>query len=57
MFLLIPAYPSSPGQKAVKQLCVCVCVCVRACVRACARACVCVAEVSIKAIFVSVLSC
>jgi len=28
MFLLVPAYPSSPGQKAVKQLCVCVCVCV-----------------------------
>ena len=32
MFLLVPAYPGSPGQKAVKQLCVCVCVCV------CARA-------------------
>ena len=26
MFLLVPAYPGSPGQKAVKQLCVCVCV-------------------------------
>jgi len=27
MFLLVPvpAYPGSPGQKAVKQLCVCVC--------------------------------
>jgi len=30
MFLLVLAYPGSPGQKAVKQLCVCVCV--RACV-------------------------
>jgi len=30
MFLLVPAYPGSPGQKAVKRLCVCVCV--RACV-------------------------
>ena len=28
MFLLVPAYPGSPGQKAVKRLCVCVCVCV-----------------------------
>jgi len=27
-FLLVPAYPGSPGQKAVKRLCVCVCVCV-----------------------------
>jgi len=26
MFLPVPAYPSSPGQKAVKRLCVCVCV-------------------------------
>ena len=26
MFLLIPAYPGSPGQKAVKRVCVCVCV-------------------------------
>ena len=25
MFLLIPAYPSSPGQKAFEWLCVCVC--------------------------------
>ena len=25
MFLLVPAYPGSPRQKAVKQLCVCVC--------------------------------
>jgi len=27
MFLLVPAYLRSPGQKAVKRLCVCVCVC------------------------------
>ena len=27
MFLLVSAYPGSPGQKAVKRLCVCVCVC------------------------------
>ena len=27
MFLLVPAYTGSPGQKAVKRLCVCVCVC------------------------------
>jgi len=27
MFLLVPAYPGSPGPKAVKRLCVCVCVC------------------------------
>ena len=26
MFLLVLACPGSPGQKAVKQLCVCVCV-------------------------------
>jgi len=32
MFLLVPAYPGSPGQKAVKRLCVCVCACVRVCV-------------------------
>ena len=24
MFLLVPAYPGSPGQKAVKRLCVCI---------------------------------
>jgi len=30
MFLLVPAYPGSPGSKAVKRLC-CVCVCVCAC--------------------------
>ena len=35
---LVPAHLGSPGQRAVKRLCVCVCVCVRACVRACARA-------------------
>jgi len=28
MFLLVPAYPGSPGQKAVKRLCVCACACV-----------------------------
>ena len=26
MFLLVPAYPGSPGQTAVKRLCVCVCI-------------------------------
>ena len=26
MFLLVPAYPASPGQKVVKRLCMCVCV-------------------------------
>ena len=31
MFLLVPAYPGSPGQRAVKRLCVCVCVCVCKC--------------------------
>ena len=25
--LLVPAYPGSPGQMAVKRVCVCVCVC------------------------------
>ena len=25
MFLLVPAYPGSPKQKAIKRLCVCVC--------------------------------
>ena len=24
---LVPAYPGSPGQRAIKQVCVCVCVC------------------------------
>jgi len=28
VFLLVPAYPGSPGPKAIKRLCVCVCVCV-----------------------------
>jgi len=31
---LVLAHPGSPGQRAVKRLCVCVCVCVRVCVRA-----------------------
>ena len=39
---LVPAHPGSPGQKAVKRVCVCVCACVRACVRACVCVCVCV---------------
>jgi len=26
MFLLVPAYPGSPGQRAVKRSCVCVCI-------------------------------
>jgi len=39
---LVPAYPGSPRQRAVKRVCVCVCACVRACVRACVCACVCV---------------
>ena len=33
MFLLIPAYPGSPGPKVVKRLCVCVCVRVCMCVQ------------------------
>ena len=28
MFLLVLAHPFSPGQKAIKWLCVCLCVCV-----------------------------
>jgi len=39
---LVPAHLSSPGQRAVKR--VCVCVCVRACVRACVCVCVCVCK-------------
>ena len=35
---LVPAYPGSPGQRAVKWMCACV----RACVHACVRACMCV---------------
>ena len=31
MFLHVPAYPGSPGQKAVKRLCVCVCLSVFSC--------------------------
>jgi len=30
---LVPAHPGSPGQRAVKRLCVCVCARVHACVR------------------------
>ena len=41
MFLLVPAYPGGPGQKAVKRLCVCVCARMCACVHACVRACCC----------------
>ena len=33
---LVRAHPGSPGQRAVKR--VCVCVCMRACVRACVAA-------------------
>ena len=40
MFLLVPAYPGSPGEKAVKRLCACVRACVRSCMRACVRSCV-----------------
>jgi len=29
---LVPAHPGSPGQKAVKRVCVCVCVCVCDCI-------------------------
>ena len=32
---LVLAHPGSPGQRAVKRVCVCVCACVRACVRVC----------------------
>jgi len=55
---LLPAHPGSPGQRAVKRVCVCVrvrarararvrvrvhvCVCVCVCVCACACVCVCV---------------
>ena len=37
MFLLVPAYLGSPGEKAVKRLCACVRACVRAFVHACVR--------------------
>ena len=33
---LVPAHPGSPGQRAVKRVCVCVCVCL--CVRSCRQA-------------------
>jgi len=55
MFLLVPAYPGSPGQKAVKRLCVCVRACVR-CVRACVRACVCVIIIIIIAYVILIIS-
>jgi len=29
---LLPAYPGSPGQRAIKRVCVCVCVCLCVCV-------------------------
>ena len=32
---LVPAYLGSPGQRAIKRVCVCVCACVRACVCVC----------------------
>ena len=32
MFLLVLAYPGSPGQRAVKRLCVCVCTVAVVCV-------------------------
>ena len=32
MFLLVPAHLGRPGQRAVKQLCVCTCACVCACI-------------------------
>ena len=32
---LVPAHPGTPGQRAVKRVCVCVCACVRACVCVC----------------------
>jgi len=37
---LVPAHPGSPGQRAVKRVCVCVCVCL--CVRVCVCVCACV---------------
>ena len=40
VFLLVPAYPGSPGQKAVKRLCVCVCVCVCVAPRSHAASCI-----------------
>jgi len=40
---LVPAHPGSPGQRAVKRVCVCVHVCMCVCMCACACACVCIA--------------
>jgi len=37
-FLLVPAYPGSPGSTAAKRLCVCVCVRVCECVNVTAKA-------------------
>jgi len=34
---LLPAYPGSPGKRAVKRVCVCVCVCARAAVHTAVR--------------------
>jgi len=36
---LVPVYPGSPGQRAVKRVCVCVCVRVRVRVRVCVYVC------------------
>ena len=36
---LVPAHLGSPGQRAVKRVCVCVCARARACVRACVCVC------------------
>ena len=47
MFLLVLAYPGSPGQKAVKRLCVCVCV----------HVCVCVCVVSYLSFSLAAISC
>ena len=39
---LVPAHLGSPGQRAVKRVCVCVCACACACTRVCVCACACV---------------
>jgi len=44
MFLLVPG---SPGQKAVKRLCVCVCMC------ACVFVCVCVCELNMYSVILT----
>ena len=41
---LVPAYLGSPGQRAIKQVCVCACVCVCVRVRVCVCVCVCVVD-------------